>query len=115
MVTKGGFEYRRDHPICLQGKTLRRGAFHNRDRIFQYVARQKDSQACPVRTQCLPANQKRRYAALRMYHPLFLATQARNQTTAFRREQNRRRTVAQGTFVSLYRLGWEKSRLRGLW
>ena len=49
MVPKGGFEYRGDHLICPQGKTLRRGAFHNRDRIFQYVARQKDCQACPVR------------------------------------------------------------------
>ena len=70
MVAKGGFEYRGDHLICPQGKTLRRGAFHNRDRIFQYVARQKDCQACPVRTQCLPPNQKRRYVALSMYYPL---------------------------------------------
>ena len=115
MVPKGGFEYRGDHLICPQGKTLRRGAFHNRDRIFQYVARQKDCQACPVRTRCLPANQKRRYVALSMYYPLFLAAQARNQTAAFRREQNRRRTVAEGTFASLDRLGREKSRLRGLW
>ena len=114
MVARGGFEYRGDHLICPQGKALRRGAFHNRDRIFQYVARHKDCRACPVRPQCLPANQKRHYVALSMDCPLFLAAQARNQTAAFRREQNRRRTVAEGTFASLDRLDWEKSRRRGL-
>ena len=46
MVARGGFEYRGDHLICPQGKALRRGAFHNRDRIFQYVARHKDCRAC---------------------------------------------------------------------
>ena len=115
MVPKGGFVYRGDHLVCPQGKMLRRGKFHNRDRRFQYVARQKDCQACPVRSQCLPANQKRRYVALSMYHPLFLSARSRNQTAAFRRERNRRRTVAEGTFASLDRLGWAQSRLRGLW
>ena len=85
MVAQGGFVYRGDHLVCPQGKMLRRGKFHNRDRRFQYVARQKDCQACPVRSQCLPANQKRRYVALSMYHPLFLAAKSRNQTAAFRR------------------------------
>ena len=39
----------------------------------------------------------------------------RNQTAAYQREPFRRRTIAEGIFASLDRLGWEKSRLRGLW
>ena len=34
---------------------------------------------------------------------------------AYRREQKGRRIVAEGAFASLDRLGWAKSRLRGLW
>ena len=39
----------------------------------------------------------------------------RNRTAAYRWERGRRQTIAEGTFASLDRLGWEKSRLRGLW
>lgn len=50
-----------------------------------------------------------------MYHPVYLRARERNQTAAYQRERFRRRTIAEGTFASLDRLGWEKSRLRGLW
>ena len=69
MVSKGDFIYRGDHLICPQGKELRRSALQRRERAYQYVAHQKDCQACPAKAQCLPANQKRRYVALSMYHP----------------------------------------------
>ena len=55
MVAKVDFIYRGDHLICPQGKTLRRSALQKRDRAYQYVAHQKDCQACPVKAQCLPA------------------------------------------------------------
>ena len=60
MVAKGGFAYRGDHLICPQGKRLQRSAFHQRDEIYQYVAKQHDCQTCPVKAECLPPNQKRR-------------------------------------------------------
>ena len=50
-----------------------------------------------------------------MCHPLYLRARERNRTAAFRRERRRRQTIAEGTFASLDRLGWERSRLRGLW
>lgn len=62
----------------------------------------------------LPPNQKRRYVALSVYHPLLLRVRERNQTAEYRRERKRRKTIAEGTFASLDRLGWARSRLRGL-
>ena len=39
----------------------------------------------------------------------------RNQTSEYRRERVRRQTIAEGIFASLDRLGWARSRLRGIW
>ena len=101
--------------ICPQGKVLRRSALQRRDRAYQYVAHQKDCQSCPVKARCLPPNQKRRYVAPSMYHPLLLQAQELKKTAAYRRERKRRLAIAEGTFASLDRLGWAQSRMRGLW
>ena len=115
MVFTGGFNYRGHRRMCLQSKILNRGRFHNRDRVNQYVASQKDCQACPVKADCLPPGQKRRYIGLTKYHPLHPRARERNRTAAYRREQKGRRIVSEGAFASLDRLGWARSRLRGLW
>ena len=114
MVAKGGFVYRGDHLLCPQGKPLRISAFLKRDMAYQYVARQHDCQRCPLKAECLPPNQKRRYVALSMYHPVFLRARERNRTSAYVREMKSRQTIAEGTFASLDRLGWARCRLRGL-
>jgi len=44
-----------------------------------------------------------------------LLARERNQTSEYRRERVRRQTIAEGTFASLDRLGWARTRLRGLW
>ncbi len=98
MVSKGGFTYRGGHPPCPLGKGLSRGSFHKRDRIFRYVARQKG-----------------RFVSLSMYHPVFPRARERNQREIYQREMKRRRTTVEGVFASLDRLGWGRSRLRGLW
>ena len=54
MVTRGGFEYRGDHVVCPQGKVLKRAGYHRCNASYQYVASQKDCQACLVKEQCLP-------------------------------------------------------------
>ena len=115
LVSKGDFAYHGDHLVCRQGKMLYRSSWLKRDRAYQYVAHQKDCQACTAKDQCLPPLQKRRYVALSMYHPWMLLAQERNGTAAYRWEKNHRRTIAEGTFASLDRLGWAASRLRGLW
>ena len=98
-----------------EGKILRRGSFHKGSRTYQYVARQKDCQACPVKESCLPPKQKRRYFTLTMYYPEYLRARERNRTEAYRQEIRRRQTIAEGTFASLDRLSWTRTRLRGLW
>ena len=115
MAASGDFTYHGDHLICPQGKTLRRGAFLKSQRSYQYVARQKDCQVCPIKDTCLPPGQKRRFFGVTIYHPEYSRAWERNRTAAYRRESIRRKTIAEGTFASLDRLGWEKSRLRGLW
>ena len=115
MVAKGGFDYRGDHLVCPQGKVLRRSAFMKRDRAYQYVARQHDCQRCPIKTECLPPGQMRRYVALSIFHPLHLEAKKRNEGEAYETEMLRRKTIAEGVFASQDRLGWARSRLRGLW
>ena len=68
-----------------------------------------------MKAECLPPNQKRRYVAFSMYHPRLLRARKRNHTSDYHREKKRRQTIAEGTFDSLDRLGWARSRLRGLW
>lgn len=114
MIATGGFEYRGEHLVCPEGKILRKSAFLKKDLTYQFVARQQDCQRCPVKTECLPAHQKRRYVALSMFYPLFLEAKERNEGEAFRIEMRRRRTIAEGVFASQDRLGWATSRLRGL-
>ena len=115
MVEKGAFDYRGDHLVCPEGKILRRNSYHKRDRRYMYVAHQKDCQQCPVKLQCLPPGQKRRFVALSEYHPYYLEAKLRNRSAAFQREMKIRRTTAEGVFASQDRLGWARCRLRGLW
>ena len=115
MVASGDFVHQGDHLICPQGKILRRGAYHKRQRAYIYVARQKDCQACPIKETCLPPGQKRRFLSVTIYHSVYSRARERNRTAAYQRERFRRRSIAEGAFASLDRLGWEKSRLRGLW
>ena len=115
MVAKGGFDYRGDHQVCPQGKVLRRSALLKQARTHQYVARQYDCQRCPIKTDCLPPGQMRRYVALSIYHSLHLEAKERNEGEAYETEMLRRKTIAEGVFASQDRLGWARSRLRGLW
>ena len=114
MVSTGDFTFHGDRLACPQGKILSRSTFHQRSRTYVYAARQKDCQSCPVKDTCLPPRQKRRYLSLTMYHPVYLKARAWNRTAAFPLV-DRRRTIAEGTFASLNRLSWDRSRLRGLW
>ena len=115
MVAKGDFADHGDHLICPQGKILRRKSMHRRSSSYQYMARQRDCQACPIKDTCLPRGHKQRNLSLTMYHPLYQRARERNRTEGYRRERRRRQTIAEGTFASLDRLNWARSRLQGLW
>ena len=115
VVARRGFTYHGDCLVCPEGQILGRRAFHRRDRSYQYVARQKDCQSCPVKTECLPPGQKRRYVALTMYQPVYLRARKRNESEAYEQEMKSRHATVEGAFASLDRLGWERCKLRGLW
>ena len=119
MVSTGEFVYHGGHLVCPEGKILRQGSFHNPElaegRTCQYVARWKDCQSRPVKETCLPPKQKRRYFTLTMYYPEYLRARERNQSDTYRQQLRRRQTIAEGTFASLDRLSWARTRLRGLW
>ena len=115
MVAKGGFTYKSDHLLCPEGKRMNVGHRHKKGEICHYVALQKDCQKCPIKAECLPPRQKRRYVTLSIYHAVILRARERNESKAYRREMLRRRTTVEGVFASLDRLGWARSRLRRLW
>ena len=111
----GGFVYQGDRLVCPQGKTLHQRGFNRKEQRYMYTARREDCQACPIKSECLPPRQKRGYVSLTRYYPMTLLAKERNQTSEYRRERARRQTIAEGTFASLDRLGWARTRLRGLW
>ena len=115
MVSKEGFTYQGDHLLCPEGKRLNRGGYYKGERIFRYVASREDCQQCPIKAECLPPGRRRRHVELSIYHPVFLRAKERNAGRAYQREMLKRRTTAEGVFASLDRLGWARSRLRGLW
>ena len=114
MVSKGDFIYRGDHLICPHGKLIRRSAFMRRDRATSMWRIRKT--ANPVLSEpgaCHPTRNEGMWPCV--YHPLLLRVRERNQTAEYRRKRKRRKTIAEGTFASLDRPGWARSRLRGLW
>ena len=115
LVGPGGFAYQGDHLVCPQGKTLHQRGYNKKEQRYMYTARREDCQACPIKSKCLPPRQKRRYVSLTRYYPMTLLAKERNQTSEYRRERARRQTIAEGAFASLDRLGWARTRLRGLW
>ena len=115
MVSTGEVVYQGDHLVCPEGKILRRRSYHKRSLSYQYMARQQDCQACPVKDMCLPLKRKRRCFTLTMYYPEYLRAKERNRTPAYRWKHRRRQTIVGGVFASPYRLSWAKSRLLRLW
>ena len=73
------------------------------------------SERLPSLPSRLPPKQKHPYFTLTMYYPEYLRAKERNCSDAYRQELRRRQTIAEGTFASLDRLSWARTRLRGLW
>ena len=119
MVAKGDFVYHGDHLSVPRARCCIVTLSSNGLGTYQYVARTRDCQSCPIKETCLPPRQKRRYFTLTTYHPVYrpvyLRARERNRTAAYRRERRRRQTIVEEIFASLDRLGWARSRLRGLW
>ncbi len=70
VVGPGGFVYHGDWLVCPQGKELHRRGFNQKEQRYMYTARREDWQACPIKDDCLPPRQKRRYVSLTRYYPM---------------------------------------------
>jgi hypothetical protein len=95
--------------VCPAGKTLKRSTYYKRDEAWLYAARVKDCQACPRRLQCLPPSSKRRFVQLSEYEPEFDRASETNATVRHRRLARRRKTVVEGVFARLDRLGFRRT------
>jgi len=100
--------------VCPAGKTLKRSTYYKRDEAWLYAARVNDRRACPRRPQCLPPCSKRRFVQLSEYEPEFDRSTETNATVRHRRLTRRRKTVIEGVFARLDRLGFRRTRRRGL-
>ena len=103
-----------DHVVCRQGKHLKMASFPNTEGGVQFVALQADCQACPIRATCLAPNEKRKYVQISRYELEFRRARRLNATGQYQREMQRRKTVVEGVFARLDRLGWDEARGRGI-
>jgi transposase len=109
-----GFIDHHDQLVCSTGKRLRQTGVPDAENTVAYRARQADCQPCPLRADCLSPSMKSKQVWLSWDR---LATQQaarRNQTRQYTREMQRRKTVIEGVFARLDRLGGTRTRFRGL-
>ena len=83
--SQGRLRLSRRSPCMSGGQGASQSAFLKKDRTYQYVARQYDCQRCPVKAECLPPGQMRRYVALSIHHSLHLEAKERNEGKRSRR------------------------------
>lgn len=102
-----------DHVVCRQGKHLKMASFPNTEGGVQFVALQADCQACPIRATCLAPNEKRTHVQISRDELEFRRARRLNATVQYQREMQRRKTVVEGVFARLDRLGWDEARGRG--
>lgn len=84
------------------------------DASLQYVARQADCRACPIRQSCLTAKERRKHVKVNRYEYEFRRARQLNQTVRYQREMRRRKTAVEGVFARFDRLAWEKAKFRGI-
>lgn len=110
-----GFDLTREGNLrCPAGKVLRRTTYYAKDETWLYAARVSDCQGCPLRSSCLPPRSKRRFVQLSVYEREFQEAERRLRTARYRRLARRRRTVVEGVFARLDRLGFHRARRFGL-
>ena len=115
VVYQGLFAYHGDHLICPPGKVLKRGPKINRNtNNYQYVALQRDCQACPIKADCLQKNQLRRSVGVSPHYEAIARARKRNATPTYLAHKKARSHVVEGVFAHLDQLGFRRARMRGL-
>jgi transposase len=114
LLATGAFVFHGDHLTCRADQVLYPTGFPTADGTQMFVAPPGACALCPLREECLPPKQDRRQVGLSRYQFEFRRAQQGNATVGYQREMRRRKTVIEGVFARLDRLGWDKARLRGI-
>ena len=109
-----GFVDHFDHVVCPQGKRLRQSGVPDEEDSVVYRARAADCRACPVRDACLAPKMTAKQLSLSWYRLETRQAARRNQSRAYEREMQRRKTVMEGVFARLDRLGGTRTPFRGI-
>jgi transposase len=109
-----GFIDRHDHLVCPAGKQLRQTGVPDAEDSVAYRAKPADCQPCPLRAGCLSPSMRAKQVWLSWYRLDTQRAARRNRTRAYEREMHRRKTVSEGVFARLDRLGGTRARFRGL-
>ena len=108
-----GFTDHHDHLVCPAGKRLHQRGVPDAEDSVSYSARQQDCQPCPLRTRCLSPSMRAKQLWLSWERLETQRAARRNRTIAYQREMQRRKTVIEGVFARLDRLGGTRARVRG--
>jgi transposase len=113
LLATGAFQFHGDRLTCQADQVLYPTGFPTADGFQTFVAPPGACAICPLREACLPPKQDRRQVRLSRDQSEFQRAQRLNETVGYHREMRRRKTVIEGVFARLDRLGWDKARLRG--
>lgn len=106
------FAFHGDHLTCRAGAELGIGGLPDSKDVIQFVAKETDCRACSAKADCLSAKEKRKHVAMSRFHFEIGHARRTNQTSRYAKEMNRRKTIVEGVFARLDRLGWDRARLR---
>jgi transposase len=109
-----GFVDHHDHLLCPTGARLHQRGGVNAGETVSYAAREQDCQPCPLRATCLAPSMRAKQVWLSWYRGETQQAARRNQTSAYQRAMRRRKTVIEGVFARLDRLGGTRTRFRGV-
>jgi transposase len=114
LLATGAFVFHADHLTCRAEKVLYPTGFPTADGTQMFVAPPGACAVCPLREECLPPKQDRRQVGLSRHQFAFRRAQDLNATVGDQREMRRRKTLSEGVFARLDRLGWDTARVRGI-
>ena len=109
-----GFVDHGDHFLCPKGKVLRPSGVPDAHGNARYATRKADCDPCPLRATCLAPSQQSKILSGSIYRREIPRAQAMMTTTRYATEQERRKTIVEGVFARLDRLGGIRLRVRGL-
>jgi transposase len=109
-----GFVDHGDHFVCPEGALLLPSGVPDGEDSQRYAARTQDCRDCHLRASCVSPSRSAKVLWASHYRITVRRAARLNATRRYEREQRRRKTVAEGIFARLDRLGGTRARYRGL-